>query len=439
MQRSHRITAWLLGLALVTAACSGDSSESPDTSTTLGEFTSIITAGPELTGSAQALANALTLAEAGRMTEAIAGFDDVIARFAGAGDLDSQRDVVDAYFNKALTQTATGDAAGAIETYAQMAAATPANPDLEVTETVSLGLVNRGNLLIELGRFEEAIATFDDVLNRFGARQEPEIQFTVIGAALGKGDALVNLGDIGQAVFVYDLVVVEAGTKAETAFEGMQVAALVSKGRALQRGGRLGEAVATLNFVLDAWIGNQDGTIASLVGLAQSARDDIAAQLSVPGEPGTCLFLEEGDCVLRDRFPPRPNVAAPFLPHIVAFNLEPGRPVYVPYDGIIEGIETVEGTAEQIIVFTIPPSEDAPESRCTLQFIPEGPIQVTEGPGTAGTLIGTVADDRLSGPAETGFIYNLTINCLFRDPLDDDRFGPDNALIDELFGELPPS
>jgi hypothetical protein len=89
------------------------------------------------------------------------------------------------------------------------------------------------------------------------------------------------------------------------------------------------------------------------------------------------------------------------------------------------------------VTFSVPPTEEVPENQCTIQFIPEGGLAMGAGPAQAGDLVGTVSGDRLSGPAATGFIYNLTISCLFRDPLDDDRFAPDLVLIDELFGELP--
>jgi tetratricopeptide (TPR) repeat protein len=439
MQRTHRISACLVGLALFAGACSGssDDTEGSDVSTTLPEFTDIITAGPELEGSAALLSQALTLAESGRMTEALAGFDQVIAQYGNAADLDTRRDVVEAYFQKAFTQTAMGNESDAVDTYAIMAAAVPDNPDLEITERVSLGMVNRGNLLTRLERYEDAVATFDEMLIRFAERPELEIILNLVGAALGKADALINLNRLEEAVGVYDLVIVETGNHQEPTFERLQVAAFVGKANALLRSGNLTEAADSFNFVLDAWIGNPDGTIATLVGNASQTRADLAAQLNESGVPGRCLFLEEGDCILRDRFPVRPNVESPFLPHVVAFNLEPGSTVYVPYDGVIEPPTTVEGTSEAIVTFTVPGTEERPESRCSVQFVPDGGLQVAGGPATAGAVVGTIADERLSAPAQTGFIYNLTVTCLVRDPAADNRFFPDDAFTNQLFGELP--
>lgn len=436
MQPSQRLNAWLLGLVVLAAACSSDSPEPTTPSTTLPEFTSVITAGPEQTGSAGALERALVLAESGRMAEAIDGFDEVISRFSADRDLETRRDVTDAYFNKAVTLTAMGNATGAVETYAEMASRIPDDPDLEITETLALGLVNRGNLLIELGRYDEAARTFDDVLNRFGTRPEDEIQFLMVGAALGKGDALVNLGNYGEAIFVYDAVVVETATRQETAFERMQVAAMVSKGRAQRRAGAPIQAAETLNFVLDAWTGNADATIAQLVGTATMVRAEIAEAIGDQNEPGSCRLLEEGDCILRDRFPA--GSESPFLPHIVAFNLPAGAPVYVPFASEVIGPEPVAGTdGEVTVTFALPATADSPESRCAVQFVPAGELQVGAGPADAGTLVGNLSGDRLSAPAESGFIYNLTLSCLFRDPAADNRFGPDVSLINELFGPLP--
>ncbi len=421
---------------MLAGACSSDSPQPVTTPTTLPEFTSVITAGPELTGSAEALDRALTLAESGRMTEAIDAFDEVISRFSGAGDLETRRDVADAYFNKAVTLTAIGNATGAVEAYAEMGSQIPDDPDVEITETLTLGLVNRGNLLIELGRYDEAVQAFNDVLTRFGTRPEEEIQFLIVGAALGKGDALVNLGNYGEALFVYDAVVVETATRQEAAFERMQVAAMVSKGRAQRRAGALLQAAETLNFVLDAWTGNRDATIAQLVGTATTVRFQIAEAIGDQNTPGSCRLLEEGDCILRDRFPA--GSESPFLPHIVAFNLPAGTPVYVPFTSEVIGPEPVAGTeAEVTVTFALPATADSPESRCTVQFVPDGELAVGDGSADAGTLVGNLSGERLAGPAASGFIYNLTLSCLFRDPAADNRFEPDVTLINELFGPLP--
>ena len=437
MQRSHLTFAWLIALALTGSSCGSSSTPAPP-STTLPEFTTVITAGPELEGAPAAFDRALALAEASEVNGAVATFSDLIAAYDSAGDLETRRVVADAYFNKALSQVASGAAEDAVATYALVATSIADDRDLQITETTALGLLNRGDLLIELGRFEDAEVVFNDLLNRFGARIEAEIVFTIVGAGLGKGDALVNLGRIGEAVFIYDAVVVEAGIRDEPAFEAMQVAALVSKGRALARVGAADEAVAALNFVLDAWTWDPEPQIVQLVGLAYDARNEVATTLGAPGEPGSCLILEEKNCALRDRFPERQGVEVPFLSHVVAFDVSPGTPLYVPYNGELVGPDFADGTEDEVVItFGVPATDESPENRCTVQFIPDGAVSVNPGPAVAGALIGTIADARLSAPATTGFVYNLTLSCLFRDPVDDDRFAPDLALIDRLFGPLP--
>ena len=79
------------------------------------------------------------MGELGRSEEAIAVYDDVVARFGTA-------------------------------------------PELQVREWVANALVNKGNTLRQLGRSEEAITAYQDVVTRFGAAPDPVLKELVEGA-----------------------------------------------------------------------------------------------------------------------------------------------------------------------------------------------------------------------------------------------------------------
>jgi tetratricopeptide (TPR) repeat protein len=96
----------------------------------------------------------------GRNDEAVAAYDEVIARFKDAGE-----------------------------------------PRLR--EQVAMALVNKGARLGQLGRNDEAVATYDEVIGRFTDAVEPGLREQVAKALLNKGVMLGQLGRGAEAVAVY--------------------------------------------------------------------------------------------------------------------------------------------------------------------------------------------------------------------------------------------
>jgi tetratricopeptide (TPR) repeat protein len=119
--------------------------------------------------------DAQALVELGRREEAIAIYDDLLARFG----------------------TATEQA---------------------LREGVAMALCNKGVALGALGRSEEAIAVYDDLLARFGTATEPMLRGQVAVALRNKGVALGALGRSEEAIAVYDDLLARFGAATERAW-----------------------------------------------------------------------------------------------------------------------------------------------------------------------------------------------------------------------------
>ncbi|MBI4492375.1 MAG: NACHT domain-containing protein, partial [Chloroflexi bacterium] len=94
------------------------------------------------------------------------------ARAYPADEVAASSAVATALVNKGVTLGSLGRAEEAIATYDQVVARFGERPEAALAEQVAKALVNKGVRLGSLGRAEEAIATYDQVVVRFGERPE---------------------------------------------------------------------------------------------------------------------------------------------------------------------------------------------------------------------------------------------------------------------------
>ncbi len=114
----------------------------------------------------------VTLGALGRSEDAIAAYDDLLARFGAATELPLREQVGKALVNKGVRLAALGRSEDAIAAYDDLLARFGAATELPLREQVGKALVNKGATLGALGRSEDAIAAYDDLLARFGAATE---------------------------------------------------------------------------------------------------------------------------------------------------------------------------------------------------------------------------------------------------------------------------
>ena len=180
---------------------------------------------------ARALYNkAFTLNQLGRSDEAIAAYDDLVARFGAAPELPLREQVALALFNKGWTLGHLDRSEEAIATYDDVVARFGAAPELPLREQVAKALFNKGERLGEIDRGEAELAIYDDVVARFGTAAELPLREVVITALVNKGIRLGQLNRREDAIAVYDYVVIRFGALPDLPLRTQVATALVNKG-----------------------------------------------------------------------------------------------------------------------------------------------------------------------------------------------------------------
>jgi tetratricopeptide (TPR) repeat protein len=118
---------------------------------------------------AKALTNkAFTLGQLNRAADALAVYDDVVARFGDAPEPAIREQVAKALANKAFALGQLDRAADALPAYDELVVRFGDAPEPVLREQVAKALVNKAITLGRLERPTEALATYDEVIARFG-------------------------------------------------------------------------------------------------------------------------------------------------------------------------------------------------------------------------------------------------------------------------------
>lgn len=196
------------------------------------------------------VARGVMLAELNRSEEAIAVYEQVVARFGEATESVLREQVAGALLNKGVALGRQTRSQEAIAAYEQVVARFGGAPEPVLREEVAQALLNKGAALGRLTRSEEAIAAYGQVVARFGEATEPVLREQVVKALLNKGVALGRLNRSGEAIGVYEQVVARFGEATEPVLREGVGKALVNKGVTLGRLNRSEEAIAVYEQVV---------------------------------------------------------------------------------------------------------------------------------------------------------------------------------------------
>ena len=200
---------------------------------------------------AKALVNkGVTLGALGRSEDAIAACEDVLARFGAAAELPLRGLAANALVNKGVALAALGRSEDAIAAYDDVLARFGAAAELPLRELVANALVNKGVALAALGRSEDAIAACNDVLARFSAATELPLRELVARALFNKGVTLGALGRAEDAIAAYDDLLARFGAATELPLRELVAKALFNKGVTLGALGRAEDAIAVYDDLL---------------------------------------------------------------------------------------------------------------------------------------------------------------------------------------------
>ena len=144
------------------------------------------------------------LSEESRHEDAIAVYDEVIARYGQASVPALQEAVAQALVNKGYRLGVLNRSEEEIAVYDEVIARYGQASVPALQEQVVRALFNKGYRLGVLNRSEDAIAVYDEVIARYGQASVPALQEQVAQALVGKGDNLSELGYHEQALEAYN-------------------------------------------------------------------------------------------------------------------------------------------------------------------------------------------------------------------------------------------
>jgi tetratricopeptide (TPR) repeat protein len=206
---------------------------------------------PDVENQPEALSNkGLRLSQLGRSLEALAAYDDLVARFGKMTNLSLRAHVAKALINKGATLGALGRNEDAIVNYDDLLVRFGAATEIALREYVARALFDKGVALGRIGRSEDECAAYDDLLTRFATATELPLREHVAMALINKGGGFGRLGRSEEAIAVYDDLLIRFGTAPELPLREHVAMALLNKGVALSKLGRNEDAMAVYDDLL---------------------------------------------------------------------------------------------------------------------------------------------------------------------------------------------
>jgi tetratricopeptide (TPR) repeat protein len=192
----------------------------------------------------------VALGQAGRSDEATATYDELIARFKDASEPGLREQVARAAVNQGVALGQTGRSDEAIATYDEVLVRFKDAGEPGLREQVARALVNKGITLGQAARSDEAMAMYDKVIARYKDSSEPGLREQVAKALFNQGVALGRAGRSDGAMAMYDKVIARSKDATEPGLRELVAKALFNKGVALGEAGLSDEAIATYDDLI---------------------------------------------------------------------------------------------------------------------------------------------------------------------------------------------
>ncbi|MEQ1890782.1 MAG: tetratricopeptide repeat protein [Alphaproteobacteria bacterium] len=139
------------------------------------------------------------LGQLGRQQEAIAAYDDVIARYDASIAPELQEWVARALVSKGVELALSEQLQKAIDVWDKVIQRYGASDASALQEHVANALYNKAASLILLGQYRAGIAACDDIIARYGQDKRPEIRPVMRGAYFYKARAYARMGQTLEA------------------------------------------------------------------------------------------------------------------------------------------------------------------------------------------------------------------------------------------------
>lgn len=214
-----------------------------------------------------------------RYREAIALADEVVQQASVEGSEDLSRQLGWALSDKARALEELEWPEEALATFDEIIARFSVSLDASLVEQTAAVLVDKGRLLSRMDRHEEAVAAFDEVVARFGRTADRGLRIQVAWALTSKGRSLRELSRKDEALAAYDQTVARFADSQESKLVRQAAAALVDKGLCLESMGRNTDALNAYDDVVGRFAARKDAEIEPEIVSARYFKASLLASL----------------------------------------------------------------------------------------------------------------------------------------------------------------
>ena len=176
------------------------------------------------------VSKALTVSEAGRSTDAVEAWDEVLRRFWANDSGVFPHAVATAFLGKAAILSNLGRSEEALAIWDDVIRRFEASDARPLLHVVAIAMARKGVELLQLDRLDEAVTACDYLADRFGENEAPEIVEQVARALENKTDALLGLDRLEEAMVASNEVVRRFGENDAPGIMDAVAGALVNKG-----------------------------------------------------------------------------------------------------------------------------------------------------------------------------------------------------------------
>lgn len=188
-------------------------------------------------------------AEYGDWNDALAAYDEVVARFGDSDDPGLRWQIASALAGRGHTYRKRGDHTAATAAYDEVVDRFGDSDDANLLEKVANALIWKGNASVERGDWKAALAAYGEVITRFEDSGDSDLQWLVAAALMSRGIACRNRGDWETAIAAYDELVSRFGDWNDPRLQRWVALALADKGMRQIELGRADEALHSSNEI----------------------------------------------------------------------------------------------------------------------------------------------------------------------------------------------
>jgi tetratricopeptide (TPR) repeat protein len=193
------------------------------------------------------LAEARRLRANGSQEEAVALYEEVIARSSVSSDPREFEKIAFAMMGKGYVLSQLGRSEASLDAYNSLIRRFGDSGDSRLRLRVAQSLIGQGSILTDLGRFDEARSIYEELITRFGSAPERHLGAQVAWALYGKGFDLEKMGRHEDAIEAFDELDARFGNSPESGLREPVSAALATKGWSLGQLGTPVEEIAVLD------------------------------------------------------------------------------------------------------------------------------------------------------------------------------------------------